>query len=574
MNTESGRFKKTGRKMKWVRICVAAIVAMSVCSNVIAQQVYLDQGWDEQGTQRELFYNLTQGSQLLPYDFFLAVEDVNSMKLLRSDRSLKRWGYLPADKYYDKTLNPDRLPIGFVKDIDAVDGSEHVGFTCAACHTGQINYRGKEIRIEGGQSLSDFVGFVNNLKLSFEATKNKRSKFSRFVKRLNIERTQENMDELVIELDEVIASLDRILSATETVGNSGIGRLDAFGSIGNTILEHDLGKPNNFSAPKAPVSIPFLWQTSQLERTQYTGIAENNFARNIGEVLGVFGRVDLQNPETLFDNSIKGENISRLEGMVRELTAPQWPEEILGDIDQEAAERGYHVYTKTENTGYSCASCHALPNTEGEYPLTPAEDNLFGQKFIQTMNIPLADIGTDPNAANLIFQPFPAETGTLSVFFNDSDVAPSFVIEQFVFGALTQRLFEDLGLSEYERAAYSGFRIYADGKEPAPNVAAYRARPLPGIWATSPYLHNGSVRNMTELLKPADDRETEFYVGSRYFDPVNVGFVSAPNRENYGGKGKQKLDTAIDGNSAAGHEYGVYFSDDEKLDLIEFMKTL
>ncbi|OUS03880.1 hypothetical protein A9Q81_06435 [Gammaproteobacteria bacterium 42_54_T18] len=272
MNTESGRFKKTGRKMKWVRTCVAAIVAMSVCSNVIAQQVCLDQGWDEQGTQRELFYNLTQGSQLLPYDFFLAVEDVNSMKLLRSDRSLKRWGYLPADKYYDKTLNPDRLPIGFVKDIDAVDGSEHVGFTCAACHTGQINYQGKEIRIEGGQSLSDFVGFVNNLKLSFEATKNKRPKFRRFVKRLNIERTQENMDELVIELDEVIASLDRILSATETVGNSGIGRLDAFGSIGNTILEHDLGKPNNFAAPKAPVSIPFLWQTSELERTQYTGI--------------------------------------------------------------------------------------------------------------------------------------------------------------------------------------------------------------------------------------------------------------------------------------------------------------
>ena len=57
-------------------------------------------------------------------------------------------------------------------------------------------------------------------------------------------------------------------------------------------------------------------------------------------------------------------------------------------------------------------------------------------------------------------------------------------------------------------------------------LSTYRARPLDGIWATAPYLHNGSVPNLYQLLLPAVQRVTTFKVGSDQFDPVYVGFVT------------------------------------------------
>jgi RoxA-like, cytochrome c-like len=56
------------------------------------------------------------------------------------------------------------------------------------------------------------------------------------------------------------------------------------------------------------------------------------------------------------------------------------------------------------------------------------------------------------------------------------------------------------------------------------NISEYEGRPLDGIWATAPYLHNGSVPTLDDLLKPADQRPKSFSVGTRVFDPVKVGF--------------------------------------------------
>ena len=66
--------------------------------------------------------------------------------------------------------------------------------------------------------------------------------------------------------------------------------------------------------------------------------------------------------------------------------------------------------------------------------------------------------------------------------------------------------------------------------------------PLDGIWATAPYLHNGSVPTLRALLAPPDQRPKTFYVGSRDFDPVNVGYdiTAGPDRFLF--------DTSIPGN--------------------------
>ncbi|PMZ49168.1 hypothetical protein C1Y04_30550, partial [Pseudomonas sp. FW306-2-11AC] len=53
---------------------------------------------------------------------------------------------------------------------------------------------------------------------------------------------------------------------------------------------------------------------------------------------------------------------------------------------------------------------------------------------------------------------------------------------------------------------------------------AYRARPLNGIWAMAPYLHNGSVPSLNDLLLPPNLRPKTFYIGNWEFNPDIVGY--------------------------------------------------
>ena len=53
---------------------------------------------------------------------------------------------------------------------------------------------------------------------------------------------------------------------------------------------------------------------------------------------------------------------------------------------------------------------------------------------------------------------------------------------------------------------------------------AYKVRPLNGVWATPPYLHNGSVPTVYDLLSPVEERPKKFYLGNREYDPVKLGY--------------------------------------------------
>jgi len=106
---------------------------------------------------------------------------------------------------------------------------------------------------------------------------------------------------------------------------------------------------------------------------------------------------------------------------------------------------------------------------------------------------------------------------------------------------------------------------------PEGSLPCYKARPLNGIWATAPYLHNGSVRTMRQLLLPASKRQKTFKVGSTEFDPNDIGFVD---------EGAFTLDTSRPGNSNAGHDGPVYGNAELEADkdqmnaLLEYLKTL
>jgi hypothetical protein len=87
----------------------------------------------------------------------------------------------------------------------------------------------------------------------------------------------------------------------------------------------------------------------------------------------------------------------------------------------------------------------------------------------------------------------------------------------------------------------------------------------------APYLHNGSVPTLRDLLEPVEKRTKVFYVGYDVYDPVNVGFVTqGPQAERVG----WKHDVSVRGDGNQGHTYGTDLSDADKQSLVEYMKTL
>ncbi len=102
----------------------------------------------------------------------------------------------------------------------------------------------------------------------------------------------------------------------------------------------------------------------------------------------------------------------------------------------------------------------------------------------------------------------------------------------------------------------------------------YANMPLDGIWLRAPYLHNGSVPSLRDLLEPAASRPKVFWRGYDVFDPVKVGFIS--DQPEAGGRSFFRFDTGQPGNGNGGHEgraYGTELSADDKAALVEFLKT-
>jgi hypothetical protein len=100
----------------------------------------------------------------------------------------------------------------------------------------------------------------------------------------------------------------------------------------------------------------------------------------------------------------------------------------------------------------------------------------------------------------------------------------------------------------------------------------YANRPLDGVWLRAPYLHNGSVPTLRDLLEPPEHRPRSFYRGYDVYDPNKVGFVSDVAGEN--GRAHFRFDTTLPGNHNGGHLYGVDLPEAEKDAVVEYMKTL
>jgi hypothetical protein len=106
----------------------------------------------------------------------------------------------------------------------------------------------------------------------------------------------------------------------------------------------------------------------------------------------------------------------------------------------------------------------------------------------------------------------------------------------------------------------------------------YLSPPLDGIWLRAPYLHNGSVPTLRDLLNLPNERPQTFHRGYDVFDPVKVGFKEpAPRPTGPTGELQQPhflFDTRERGNGNGGHTYGTQLPNEEKEKLLEYLKTL
>ena len=600
--------KKSSRVLVLITLSIPCLLSIKGCQKEpTISDADAVQGWVDE--QRIAWYQGTQGSRLIPKPWFDALEQADSETPFASMDNLTRFGFLSPPAHHDSNL-----PIGFTVDRQADDklnvtrlrwypdqpsqeesAEPWVGFNCAACHTASLSYEGVTSVIDGGPSLLDFQSFIEAMDSSLEATRSDEDKWERFNVAVLAEHDSPQARTMLQGAFDQFLGWQALTDAmNETPVRYGYGRLDAVGHILNKVLMFNGADASSGNPSNAPVSYPFLWDIWRQQRVQWNGVAENSrlktpgdpieygaLGRNAGEVLGVFGDVKIvPRSDTVsvikgYESSIETRNLMRMELLLQSLEAPAWPEHFPA-IDKTLADKGKTLFSQ------ACASCHLTPDLQLDDKPTEVM-----MTFQETSTENLTDIwmacnayiydgptgpmeGTKDNTGTVLGENAPVATmlatAVKGALIGD---AKNLVKEGVLNFASIRRLPEvDEALDPFDpRATERNICLQTEGVD----ILAYKARPLDGIWATAPYLHNGSVSSLYELLLPASERASEFWVGNREYDPVNVGFVNErpENTDAF------LLETQIEGNRNIGHEYGAsQFGDDDRLALVEYMKTL
>lgn len=528
--------------------------------------VYPEQNWSSADSL--WFYNTSQGSNLIPYSLFLHLEVADGKTLFRADANMNHLRYLPQKASIE---NPDGLPVGWVKD--EYKGREYIGFNCAACHTGQINYQGTAIRIEGGATLADMDLMLKSLSKSLQASLEQPDKFERLAQKVLQEKYPAHVEDFRAELTEIAQKIAHYNQVNEPRHGDqttayGYGRLDAFGRIYNRILAHLTPGQANFNTANGPVSHPYLWDTPQHDFVQWNGVGDNeakgSLDRNVGEALGVFSHFDLNKKpgDVGFRSSVKLNNLIEMEQRLESLWSPSWEQlakqKILPPINQSLADLGQQVFIE-----YQCNTCHkTIDRTDPNRRI-----------IAQFSSLPI--IGTDPVVAMNALK----HSGKMGFFAGElmnplKPDSPRFQATGAALPALSaavagviaeskshQKLPLTLTGNLIEKTErHMDFEVV--NKHNPSTLIAYKARPLNGVWATAPYLHNGSVPSLYELFMPSCSdaeiasgktcRPNQFTVGTRELDAINVGLVQ---RDPAQFPGLFVFNTRLPGNSNKGHEY-------------------
>lgn len=613
-----GLWKSLGPR--WFRVLCVAVIGLIVIwyqtklfltpnftHETIYQLRYLNDGWNP--AQRQSFYYTPQGTELLgiDYQWFVNLELPLSDELLATEENMRGWGFIVAPGQRPDAINPGNLPVGLGRHVDPVSKKERLDIGCATCHTGELHYKGTALRVDGGQAVQSLSNakrgeFITTLAAAVFETLLNPAKWDRFANRV-VGHDKQQQDELK---SAVWAFAGNIKHFVEGAGapkyypvEEGRGRVDAVGRIGNVVFGFDLDEPDNYRLADAPASYPFIWDIWRFDWVQYTGFTNQAMARNVGESLGVLAPIKLVNDKgellqgsELGETLVDADGLHCAEGLLRLLKPPKWPQDVLGDIDIDRAIAGKQLFAD------HCEHCHG-PHQSKPYnwPLADKENpNIRGQissnwQWDMAGDISELDgkpvrkdwrntvwslpwiktehIGTDPKLAdNFMDHRYDA-----SKLIADSKPVNAGDGLQLLLNVLVPKIYQRWDISGEQIPNYDGlnvpFRIA--------NKRAYKARPLHGVWATPPYLHNGSVPTLYDLLSPLEERPPSFYVGNREYDPQKLGYITAYS------PGSFLLDTRIAGNHNTGHLFtdetisgriGPRFTEAQRYELLEYLKVM
>jgi hypothetical protein len=483
--------------------------------------------------------------------------------------------------------------------------------TCAACHTRQIQVGTRTYRIDGGPAMVDFQGFLADLDAAVDHTLKSDEAFKAFA--AEVLKAGANAADVTALKQRVTAWHTRfhtIISRSLPKTPWGPGRLDAVGMIFNRVTGLDIAAtadgmiPENILPADAPARYPFLWNASIQDHTQWPGFAKNGndllgLARNLGEVYGVFGHLHpepasiVKSPlfrmDYIKENSANFQGLIRLENLIEKIPVPKYP----GTIDTALAAKGKEIFDRSNELG-GCKKCHEI------------REKLAVPRM--TWETQIQNVGTDTREFQLLSRK--AKTGILEGYGLPSsgplgEEEPAFqILRTVVVGAIVQDAFrngvdriEDLlpkdigewgvgkpkdvrGWLEHLKDAFPSPEELQVQWEAANSAAAnappidakYESRVMQGIWAAGPYLHNGSVPTLADLLEPVENRPSEFEVGPEY-DLERVGLARKQTKFGFTLKTTDGSDLGS-GNSRAGHDYGTRLPASEKKALLEYLKSL
>ncbi|MBY0415619.1 MAG: hypothetical protein K2Q18_15705 [Bdellovibrionales bacterium] len=561
------------------------------------------------------------------------------------------------DKKYEDLLRSNQTEMKNLPKVIMLKSNKPAiamtGANCAFCHTGSVidsSNPAKRLIIDGAPATIEMKGFFYDIIGSTYQTMFDKKELSEFYERLNVKNGQEKAFALTTDLkkemgveDSLINYAITLLGKAPVIGKKinkemgikvsillyekkevltkylirmlqetydlkevtplmkkrmeyltwfgapnpdvfttpeGYGRTDAFGRISNATV-----RLRSYIKLTAPVSLPPMYGMKYKAFFHYNANTNSLVSRNVGQAFGLGAIVtgDLDEKGKLLDSTVNVHNLIELEKLINKVPVPEFVKFFPNqNINKEQIVKGCEVYLT------KCVQCHEA-NPERVGPT----NSLIDHKMIEadiintdkeyTKNISKAALGLPFRKALFDFNDkvkdgYYAKNGIdlalQKEYAQEETRGPEFFRDTF----LGENRFAEKSISEYGNII--------KGK-------SFVARHLSGVWSAAPFLHNGSVPNLYELLLPEVKRSKKFIVGNLNYDIALLGFKSTLQDHPYfKDKLKWKLmsddpcydvndpfcfDTTLVGNSNVGHSpamYGGELKNSEKMALIEFLKVL
>lgn len=472
----------------------------------------------------------------IPYWIWIALPELFPEYLADSAHRTGQ-GYTAFGLIYEKGKDPRfDLPIGM--SMRRVQGIDRVYFNCAVCHTGSVRdapNADRQIVLGMPANTFDLGALVKFLDETAGNWKFRSSRMMPKVEELERVRQEAKLPRVAYRPDELNA-VDRF----------------AFRTFGIPLLREQLltltsrlsfvdfdtwgpGRVDTFNPPKALLGFPMekasdrekmgnadfpsVWNQKYKEGMQLHWDGNNTKVdeRNLSAGFGTGAT-----PTTLDKTKVL-----RTARFLDSARPPSFPSQYLRP---DLAAQGEQIYRT------ACWSCHG----NGKAPFGVQGDGGLVGKVT-----PIEQVGTDRARLDSYTRALATAQNSLYAGFPSNEEECS----------ARERADEDC-----YPARFSHFR----------KTNGYANMPLDGLWLRAPYLHNGSVPDLLALLEPPAARPTIFYIGYDVYNYDRLGFVTqGPDAERRG----WRFDTRKRGNGNRGHEYGTRLSAQQKVALVEYLKT-